>query len=130
MANSQQVAEFAHDLQASLSRTSVPEFDQLPLVGMAAILALHLKGLGEIRYAVLKQVSEHFFDVPAMVLPQVLEVLAEVEYISLVTAGKTIHSVIPSVPHFSSVYEGLGKYLAAMDLTEHEQLCCGILEES
>lgn len=129
MAKGQQGAEFAHDLQASLNRISVPEFEQLPLVGMAAVVALHIKGLGEIQYANLKQVSEHFFDVPALVLPQVLNVLAEVEYVTLITTGKTINSVIPRVPHFRSVYEGLGEYLDAQELTEHEQLCCGILGE-
>ena len=129
MADSAELAEFAHDLQSSLHRTSIPEFDHLPMVGMAAIVALHLRGLGEIDYGVLKQVSEHYFDVPAMVLPQVLDVLADVEYVTLVTIGKSIRTVIPSVPHFKSVYEGLGEYLNNQDLTEHEELCCGILRE-
>jgi hypothetical protein len=31
--------------------------------------------LGEIKYGVLKQVADHFFDIPSMVLPSVLEVL-------------------------------------------------------
>lgn len=116
MADSAELAEFAHDLQSSLHRTSIPEFDHLPMVGMAAIVALHLRGLGEIDYGVLKQVSEHYFDVPAMVLPQVLDVLADVEYVTLVTIGKSIRTVIPSVPHFKSVYEGLGEYLNNQDL--------------
>lgn len=129
MITHQRAAEFAHDLQASLSRTSVPEFEQVPFVGMAAILALHLKGLGEIQYPVLKLVSEHYFDVPAIALPQVLDVLAEIEYVTLITSGKTINSVIPDIPQFRSVYEGLGEYLASSGMTEHEELCCAILDE-
>jgi hypothetical protein len=124
------IAEYAHDLQLGLSRVSVPEFDQLPLVGMAAILAVHIRGLGEIDYqGVLKPVAEHFFDIPSVVLPQVLQVLAEVEFVSLDTTGKSINKVIPSVPHFQSIYDGLGKYVGVIRLTEHEDVSLAILNE-
>lgn len=130
MADYRQIAEFSHDLQASLQRTSIPEFETLPIVGMAAIVAIHIKGLGEIDYSVLRQVSEHFFDVPALVLPQVLEVLDEIGYVSVIAPNKrSIRSVIPFVPHFTSVYEGLGDFISSSNLTEHETLCCGILRE-
>lgn len=129
MSDSRKVAEFAHDLQASLSRKSIPEFEKLPLVGMAAILAFHLRGLGEVEYVILKQVSEYYFDVPAIVLPQVLNVLADVGYVSLLTVGSTIRTVVPTVPRFRSVYDGLGEYISVQGLTEHEELCCGILSE-
>lgn len=119
------VAEYAHDLQLGLSRVSVPEFDQLPLVGMAAILAIHIRGLGEIDYqGVLKPVADHFFDIPSVALPQVLTVLADVGFVSLDTTGKSINKVIPSVPHFQSVYDGLGEYVGAIRLTEHEDVTC------
>lgn len=51
--------------------------------------------------------SEHLFDVPAIVLSPVFDLLAEVEYVSLIAEGKTIRSAIPNVPYFSSLYEGL-----------------------
>lgn len=124
------VAEYAHDIQLGLSRVSVPEFDQLPLVGMAAILAVHIKGLGEIEYqTVFKPVAEHFFDIPSMVLPQVLGVLEEVGFVSLDTTGRSINKVTPSVPHFQSVYDGLGGYLGTVKLTEHEDVAVAILNE-
>lgn len=123
------LAELAHDLQTGIARVSIPDFDQLPLVGMASILAIHIKGLGEIEYGILRQVADFYFDIPAMVLDKPLGILAEVGYVSLITEGKTIKKVIPSVPHFDSVYSGIGEYLTAQSLTEHEQLSLSILNE-
>ncbi|MBW0449427.1 hypothetical protein EN871_11655 [bacterium M00.F.Ca.ET.228.01.1.1] len=125
----QTTAEFAHDLQTGLARRSVPEFEQLPIIGMAASLALHIRGLGEIDYAVMKPVADYYFDIPSMVLPQVLTVMAEVGHIRLLTEGKSIRKIIPMVPHFTSVYEGLGGYVSSITLTEHEQLSVAILRE-
>lgn len=122
-------AELAHDLQLGIARTSVPDFDEMPMVGMAAILAIHLRGLGEIEYGVLRQVAEYFFDIPAMVLERPLKILAEVGYVDLVSSGKTIKKVVPRVPHFDSVYSGLGDYLGAQQLTEHEEVSLAILAE-
>lgn len=129
MASDLERAEFAHDLEVGLARKSVPEFDQLPVVGRAGKLALNIKGLGEIDGAVLRQVADHFFDIPAGTLNSALEVLAEVEYVQLITEGRTIKKVIPNVPHFSSVYDGLGRYLGTITLTEHEEVAIAILGE-
>ncbi len=57
---SRETAEFAYDLHAGLSALTIPEFDQLQVIGMAATLAVHLKGLGEVDYEVLRKVSDHF----------------------------------------------------------------------
>lgn len=128
--STERVAEFAHDLQSGLSQTRVPQFDRLPFVGMASIVALHIRGLGEIRYDVLRQVAEHYFDVPSIALPEVLRVLEQIEYVQLVSKSPTsIQTVIPQVPHFRSVSEGLGEYVASIDLTEHEELSIAILNE-
>lgn len=129
MSTDVQKAEFAHDLQIGLARKSVPEFDQLPLIGMAAKLAINIRGLGEIEGPVLRQVADHFFDIPAMVLQPALDILAQVEYVQLITAGKTLKSVIPQVPHFSSVYGGLGDYIGTISLTEHEEVAIAVLNE-
>ena len=129
MTSNLQKAEFAHDLQIGLARKSVPEFDQLPLIGMAAKLAMNIRGLGEIDASVLRQVADHFFDIPAMVLQPALAILDEVEYVQLVTNGKTLKSVIPQVPHFSSVYDGLGEYIGTISLTEHEEVAIAVLNE-
>ena len=57
---SRETAEFAFDLHSGLSTVQVPEFDQLQIIGMAATLAIHIKGLGDIEYEVLRKVSDHF----------------------------------------------------------------------
>lgn len=129
MTTNLQKAEFAHDLQIGLARKSVPEFDQLPLIGMAAKLAMNIRGLGEIDASVLRQVADHYFDIPAMVLQPALAILDEVEYVQLVTSGKTLKSIIPQVPHFSSVYGGLGEYIGTISLTEHEEVAIAVLNE-
>ena len=65
--------------------------------------------LGEIDYGVLRQVADYFFDIPSLALPEVVRILAEIEYVQLISTGPTTYkSVIPIVPHFSSVHEGLG----------------------
>jgi hypothetical protein len=122
-------AEFAHDIQVGLSRKSVPEFENLPLIGMAGKLALNIRGLGAIEGPVLRQVADHFFDIPAATLPLVLEILAEIEFIQVIREGKSIKSVIPDVPHFSSVYDGLGAYVGTLSLNEHEELAIAVLGE-
>lgn len=122
-------AELAHDLQLGIARTSIPDFHQLPFIGMASILAIHIKGLGEIEYGILRQVSDHFFDIPAMVLDQPLKILEEIGYVRLISEGKSIKKVIPAVPHFDSVYSGIGDYLSNQSFTEHEQLSLAILDE-
>lgn len=122
-------AEFAHDLQVGLTRASVPEFAHLPLLGMAGKLALNIRGLGEIKAEVLRPVADHYFDIPAMALQPVLEILAEIGYVQLVTTGKTLNSIIPDVPHFSSVYSGLGEYVGTISLNEHEEVAIAVLNE-
>ncbi|AXW04783.1 hypothetical protein CJO82_02395 [Ralstonia solanacearum] len=122
-------AEFAHDLEVGLSRKSVPEFEQLPLIGMAAKLALHIRGLGSIDGPVLRLVADHFFDIPAIALTSVLNLLAEVEFVQIITEGRSVKTVVPTVPHFSSVYGGLGEYLGTITLNEHEELAIAMLGE-
>ena len=122
-------AELAHDLQLGIARTSIPDFQDLPIIGMASILALHIRGLGEIDYSVLRQVADYYFDIPAMVLEQPLRVLEEVEYVTLISTGNSIKKVIPSVPHFDSVYAGIGEYIESRQLNEHESISLDILNE-
>jgi hypothetical protein len=43
---SRKIAEFAYDLHSGLASHQIPEFDDLHVVGMAATLAVHIKGSG------------------------------------------------------------------------------------
>lgn len=121
--------ELSYDVQAGLGNIDVPDFDSLRTMGMAATLAIHLRGLAEIDYEVLRKVSDHFFSIPSYALKEVLGILAEIEYIQLVTAGSKILSIIPDVPHFKDLYAGVGDYFSFSDLNEHEQGTLLILSE-
>ena len=100
----------------------VPEFDQLQIIGMAATLAVNIKGLGDIEYEVLRKVSDHFMSIPSYALKPVLEVLAEVEFIRIFKSGKTIEKITPNIPVFENVYKGLGEYAdKEVKFNEHEE---------
>lgn len=122
-----QNAELAFDIQTALGRYDAPEFDNLRTVGMAASLAIHLRGLGEIPYEVLRKVSDFYFDIPSYALKAVLEVLEEIRFVDLVAQNKKIETVIPNVPHFKNVYEIIGDHPYLEDLNEHEQAALHIL---
>ena len=119
---SSDIAEFAYDLHAGLSALQVPEFDDLHKIGMAATLAIHIKGLGEIEYEILRKVSDHFMSIPSIALGEVLRILEEVEFVKLLEKGRKIERIIPNIPIFEDVYAGLGDYAdAEYDLNSHEQ---------
>lgn len=125
---SERIVEHAYDLHAGLNGARVPDFDQLEIVGMAATLALHIKGLGSIDYNVMRKVSDHMMGIPSFALPAVLNILADAGFVRLLTTGKTINTVIPDVPIFGSVYEGLGDYVHSMvPINEHEQAIVELL---
>lgn len=127
--NKKQIAEIAFDIQNGLGRTDAPEFDKLRVVGMAASLAIHIRGLGEIDYEVLRKCSDHFFDIPSYALKEVIEVLLEVEFVDVVGTGRNFEKIIPKVPHFGDVYEHLGELQLLEELNEHEQASLHILGE-
>jgi len=124
-----QVAEFAFDIQSGLCRYDISEFDVLRNIGMSASLAVHIRGLGEIDYEVLRKVSDHYFDIPSVALEKILGILADLEFVELITIGTRIKTVIPQVPRFQNIYEPIGNYHDSSDFTEHEQAILAILGE-
>lgn len=121
--------ELAHDIQTGLGSIDVPDFEQMRIMGMAATLSIHIRGLGEIEYELLRKVSDHYFSIPSFALKEVVTALAEIEYIQIVKKGPKITSIIPDVPRFKDVYEGVGDYFSFSDLNEHEQGTLLILSE-
>ena len=127
---SREIAEFAYDLHAGLASHQVTEFDDLLRLGMAATLAIHIKGLGEIEYEVLRKVSDDYMSIPSIALENVLRLLEEVGFVRLVTKGRKIEKIIPNIPVFDDVYKGIGQYASAeCDLNSHEQATLQILTE-
>jgi len=81
---SRQVAEFAYDLHSGLAALLVSEFDDLHVIGVAATLAIHIKGLSQIDYEILRKVSDHFMSIPSIALEKVLRVLQQLGVVRLV----------------------------------------------
>ena len=122
------IAEYAFDLHAGLASHRVTEFEDLPLIGMASTLAIHIRGLGEIDYEVLRKVSDHLMTIPSIALERVLCVLNDVDLVDLVYSGKRVKQVIPNVPVFDDVYEIIGDYASsACTLNSHEEATIAIL---
>ncbi len=117
-----------HEVQTTLGQRDVPEFDQLVLIGMAVRVALHIRGLPLIEYEILKLVCNHYLDIPSTVLPRILALLSEIEFVYLTTKRKTIKSVLPNVPYYDDLYRGVGDYIdTEASFTEQEQLALAIV---
>ena len=125
---SRKIAEFAYDLHAGLATQQVPEFDDLHTIGMAATLATHVKGLGQIEYDVLRKVSDHFMSIPSYALEKVLQTLSDIGFVRLVTTGRKINQIIPNIPTFDDVYETIGSFAKSeCNLNSHEEATLLIL---
>lgn len=122
-----ETAEFAFDLQVGLQGADVPEYDVAADIGKAAVLAVNLRGLGEIEYGTLRLVASRHFHIRSDVLDRILRILADLELIRLVSQGQTIQTVIPDVPHFEDVYERVGGFLDERPLNEVELATVAIL---
>ena len=70
-----ELAEYASDIQTGIGPYEVSDFDELRLLGMAGSLAVQLRGLPEIEYAVLVRVSDSLFNIPSLALKPVLRIL-------------------------------------------------------
>ena len=122
------IAELAYDLHSGLATHRVSEFEDLTTVGMAATLSIHIKGLGEIDYEVLRKVSDHMMAIPSLALKTVLETLSDIGFVRLIYNGKRISKIIPNIPVFEDVYEKIGAYAdSEFNLNGHEQATLQIL---
>lgn len=95
---------------------------------MAATVAIHIKGLGELDYELLRKVSDHFMAIPSFALEKVLRILGEIGFVRLIEKGRRIDRVIPNIPVFDDVYERLGEFASTeCKLNAHEQATLQIL---
>ncbi|GJE18082.1 hypothetical protein [Methylobacterium marchantiae] len=121
------LAEFASDIQSGIGSYEVGDFDDLRTIGMAASLAIQIRGLPELSYSVLAKVSDSLFNIPTVALKSVLRNLSEVGMVRLYETGRTIDRVDPQVPYFEDVYEKIGDYSAEFKLSETEQAMVAIM---
>jgi len=125
---SQGIAEFAYDLHAGLSSLRVPEFNEIQTVGMAATLAIHIKGLGEIEYEVLRKVSDHLLNIPSYALDNAINILREIDFVKTIGLGRRIDKIIPNIPVFEDVYASINGFAEVQcHFNSHEEATLSIL---
>ena len=70
----------------------------------------------------LKLVGYHCLGIPTLAIRQVVELLADVEFVKIGSQGQTIKTVLPNVPYYEDLYQTLGDYAVDAGLNEAEQL--------
>ena len=124
----------AQDFHESLRVTSVSgpkevAFEHTLLIGKAACLAMHLKGLLYVdNLTQLKYVAASL-GIPALELPAVIRVLEDVAFVSVVKSGEEIKRVECRIPEFRSGYEDLGERWLQLRPTEVERAGVSSLTE-
>ena len=122
-----EIAARCHEIQTGLGITEVPEFDSLSLIGMAVRLALHIRGLPTINYDVVKLVGYHFLNIPTIAMRQVIELLADIDFVKLLTEGKTIKAILPDVPYYEELYALIGEVALDKGFSEAEEVTIELL---
>ena len=129
MDNPSKVVMRCQEIQTTLGSYEVPDFESIPELGMAARLALHIRGLPLLKYETLKLVASHFLNIPRLAVERVVRLLAEVEFVRLQQTGSTITGVLPTVPYYDELYEGLGAFaVAERNFNEAEELTLELVE--
>jgi len=121
-----QIALRAQDFHEGLRVTNVfgakeVKFKRTLLIGKAACLAMHLRGLLFVEdHSQLEYVAASL-GIPALELPAVLRELEEVSFVSVVKSGEEIKRVDCRIPEFRSGYEDLGQRWKQLNPSEVEQ---------
>jgi len=114
------------DIQTGLQNCTVHDFETLLKVGMAARLAVHIRGGDAIPYQSLKDCSALLFDINKLVFHRIVGLLEEVEFARVIGRGKS-KTVVPTVPYFDDMYEDLGEVAENKGLNELEQISIDLL---
>lgn len=104
-------------------------FEKTLLVGKAASLAMHLRGLLYVDNITQLKYAASSLGISSLELPQVLRVLEEVDFVSTVKSGDEIKRVEIKVPEFRSGYEDLGERWQQLKPSEIEQASIVTLEK-
>ncbi|WP_347332345.1 hypothetical protein [Marinimicrobium locisalis] len=101
-----------HEIQLAIRDKEVPRFETIPEIGMAVQLALHLRGLPLVEYEKLKLIASTMLGVPRLAVDRIIILLAEIEFVRLQKEGRRIKAVLPLIPYFDDLYEGIGEYFS------------------
>ena len=125
------------DIQTSLQDVELgplsAETKGIRLVGMAERLAIHIRGAEVIDdYKRLEYIASQF-GIDSLLLPQVLDVLQELEWVRVKKKDNRIERVEETVPYFSDIYSKAGEYFSNSGHSEIEEatiLVCDALAQS
>lgn len=117
----------AQDIQTGLQDYKVDHFETLLQIGMAARLAIHIRGRDAIEYDLLKELAAILFGVPKLAFSNIIKVLDDVEFVRVVGDKSPGMKVLPQVPYFDNLYEKLSEKAKAQGLNELEKISVEIL---
>jgi hypothetical protein len=124
------IANKCHDIQVSMGNKNIPDYDTILEIGMMVRLSLHIRGLPQIDYTLLKLVADHYLQIPSTTLKLIVNNLAKINFIKIDQEGSTIKSILPTVPYFDDVYENIGDFATSENqLSEPERVVIDILEK-
>lgn len=124
----------AQDIQTGLQNfdlkgTASDALDTTRLTGMAERLAVHIRGAEVIDNMERLSAVGSRLGIDSLVLPRVLEVLEEVEFVEVNKKGSRILKVLENIPYFSDLYSVMGSFWRSEDPSELEQATVGMLHK-
>lgn len=117
-----------HEIQLAIRDKEVPRFEGIPEIGMAVQLALHIRGLPLLDYEKVKLVASTMLGIPRLSVDRIVRLLAEIGFVQINQKGSRIESILPIIPFFEELYDGIGEYATTQtQFDEFEQLTLEIV---
>src|SRR5690625_867266 len=107
--SAEELALRSHDISIGLGNKIVPDFESLPQVGQMVRLALHIRGLPRIEYEILRLVAHQYLQISPRDLRDIVNDLAEIEFIRIFSEGKTYKAILPTIPYYDEMYTKVGE---------------------
>lgn len=128
-----EVALRAQDIQTGLQEVNLRGpaaglFDTTLLTGMAARLAIHIRGIEIIEEEQRLRALGTRLGIPSLVLRNVLDILEEVEFIQVEYDGQRPKRVVERVPYYDDLYGRLGAAWEIRQRSEEEEASVLLLD--
>ena len=116
----------SQDIHESLKNTAAfgpkeVHYKKTLLIGKAAALAMHLRGLLYIKDYIQLEYAAASLGISSIEMPAVLQELEEIDFISIARSGNKIRRIEIRVPEFRSGYTDLGERWKLLEPSEIEQ---------
>ncbi len=118
-----------HEIQLAVRGNEVSRFESISEIGMAVQLSLHLRGLPQLEYERIKLLASALLGIPRLAVERIVRLLEKIGFVKVVREGRTAQSLVPLVPYFDALYDGVGEYLETEgSLDEFEILTLEIVD--